>query len=46
MFKDMTVKDSEELEYKDDEQFKKLLENMHKNMEFETDPSEDDEVED
>ena len=42
MFRDMAVTDSENSGYRDDEMFKKLLENMHKNMEFETDPSEDD----
>ena len=44
MLNDMVTDDSETLGYRDDEQFKKLLENMHKNIEFETDPKEDDEV--
>ena len=45
MFKDMVIEDSETLGYGEDEQFKKLLENMHTNIEFEEDPSEDDEAE-
>ena len=45
MFKDMVIDDSETLGYREDEQFKKLLENMHTNIEFEEDPAEDDDVE-
>ena len=45
MFKNMVIDDSENLGYTEDKEFKKLLENMHKNVEFETDPSEDDELE-
>ena len=45
MFKDMVIDDSETLGYGEDEQFKKLLENMHTNIEFEEDPAEDDDVE-
>jgi hypothetical protein len=44
MFKDMVIEDSETLGYGEDEQFKKLLENMHTNIEFEEDPSEDDDA--
>ena len=44
MLKDMVIEDSETLGYGEDEQFKKLLENMHTNIEFEEDPSEDDDA--
>ena len=45
MFKDMVIGDSETLGYGEDKQFKKLLENMHTNIEFEEDPAEDDDIE-
>lgn len=45
MFKDMVIEDSETSGYGEDEQFKRLLENMHTNIEFEEDPSEDDDLE-
>ena len=45
MFRDMVIDDSETLGYGEDEQFKKLLENMHTNIEFEEDPAEDDDGE-
>ena len=45
MFKDMVIDDSETQGYGEDEQFKRLLENMHTNIEFEVDPAEEDEVE-
>lgn len=45
MFKDMVIDDSETSGYTEDEQFKKLLENMHTNIEFEEDPTEDDDIE-
>ena len=45
MFKDMVIEDSETLGYGEDEQFKRLLENMHTNIEFEEDPAEDDDLE-
>jgi hypothetical protein len=32
MFKDMVVSDGQMLDYSEDEQFKLLLENIHKNM--------------
>ena len=44
MFKNMVTDDSENLGYAEDKEFNKLLENMHKNVEFETDPAEDDEI--
>ena len=45
LFKDMTINDSENIGYDDDEQFKKLLINMHKNMEVESDFDDDDDEE-
>ena len=45
MFRDMVIDDSETLGHGEDEQFKKLLENMHTNIEFEEDPAEDDDGE-
>tara|TARA_B100000700_G_scaffold331580_1_gene465765 strand:+ start:6945 stop:7778 length:834 start_codon:yes stop_codon:yes gene_type:complete len=45
LFKDMTINDSENLGYGDDEQFKKLLINMYKNMEIESDVDDDDDDE-
>ena len=44
MFKDMAITDSENSGYGEDEMFKKLLTNMHQNMEFETDPTDDEEL--
>jgi hypothetical protein len=44
MFKNMVTDDSENLGYAEDKEFNKLLENMHKNVEFETDPAEDDDI--
>ncbi|MFL2982315.1 MAG: helix-turn-helix domain-containing protein [Candidatus Poseidoniaceae archaeon] len=44
MFKDMAITDSEDSGYGEDEMFKKLLTNMHQNMEFETDPADDEEL--
>ena len=41
----MVIDDSETQGYGEDEQFKRLLENMHTNIEFEVDPAEEDEVE-
>ena len=41
----MTINDSENIGYDDDEQFKKLLINMHKNMEVESDFDDDDDEE-
>ena len=35
MFKDMVVSDGQMLDYSEDEQFKLLLENIHKNMQDE-----------
>lgn len=46
MYKDMVIDDSKTLGYGEDEQFKKLLENMHTNIGYETDPTEDDDEED
>ena len=45
MFKDMVIDDSETLKHGEDEQFNKLLENMHTNIEFESVIPEEDEVE-
>ena len=45
MFKDMVIDDSQTLKHGEDEQFNKLLENMHTNIEFESDIPEADEVE-
>ena len=44
MFKDMAITDSENSGYGEDEMFKKLLTNMHQNMEFETDSTDDEEL--
>jgi hypothetical protein len=41
----MVIDDSETLKHGEDEQFNKLLENMHTNIEFESDIPEEDEVE-
>ncbi len=45
MFKNMVIDDSVNLGYTEDKEFNILLENMHKNVEFETDPAEEDELE-
>ena len=45
MFKDMVIDDSQTLKHGEDEQFNKLLENMHTNIGFESDIPEEDEVE-
>ncbi|MBS84129.1 MAG: hypothetical protein CMA90_03130 [Euryarchaeota archaeon] len=42
LFKDMAVEDSKNLGFGEDEQFKKLLQNMHENMEHEGVPEDDD----
>lgn len=42
MFKDMMIMDSEIIGYGEDEQFKKLLKNIHKNIGFEGNPEDDD----
>ena len=42
LFKDMAVEDSKNLGFGEDEQFKKLLQNMHDNMEHEGVPEDDD----
>ena len=42
LFKDMAVEDSKNLGFGEDEQFKKLLQNMHENMESEGVPEDDD----
>ena len=44
MFKDMAITDSENSGYGEDAMFKKLLRNMHQNMEFEIDPADDEEL--
>lgn len=41
MFKDMVVSDGQMLDYSEDEQFKLLLENIHKNMQDEDLPADD-----
>ena len=45
MFKDMAIKDSDNLGFASDEQFKRMLENMYNNMDTENTLEEDEEVE-
>jgi len=45
MFKNMAIKDSENLGFASDEQFKRMLENMYNNMDTENTLEEDEEVE-
>ena len=41
MFKDMAISDSEHLGYRDEAMFNKLIKKMHKNMEYEANPEDD-----